>query len=69
MAMFCCALGRVESGRSRPHDARVAMRENVGAVGAVVALGAGLDLVASEIGQECGQGVETEGHCVRKRRE
>ena len=48
------------------------MREDVGAVGAVVAVGTvgtGLDLAASEIVQECCQGVETKGHCVRGREE
>ena len=48
---------------------RVAMREDVGAVGAVGTVETGLDLAASEIVQECRQGVETEGHCVRGREE
>ena len=41
-----------------------ATREDVGALGAI---GTGQDLVAFEIVQDCCQGVETEGHCVRGR--
>ena len=46
----CCALGCAESSRSRSHNTRVAMREDVGEVSAV---GTGQDLAASEMVQEC----------------
>jgi hypothetical protein len=55
-----CALGCVESGRSRsPGGARVAMR-----VGEVSAVGTGQDLAASETVHQC---IETEGHGVKGR--
>ena len=60
----CCALGCVESCRSGSHNARIATREDVGAVGIV---GTGLGLAASEVVQDCCQGIEAERHCVRGR--
>jgi hypothetical protein len=64
LAKFCCALGCVESCRSRSRDAWVARREDVVGVSAV---GTGLDLAASEIAQECCEGIETEAHGVKGR--
>jgi hypothetical protein len=62
-AKSCCALGCVESCRSISRDARVATREDVGAVGT---FRTGLDLAASEIVQDCCQGIETEAHLCQE---
>ena len=64
LAKSCCALGSVQSCRSRSRDARVARHENVVGVSAV---GTRLDLAASEIVQECCEGIETKAHGVKGR--
>lgn len=61
----CCALGCVESCRTRsPNVAWVAMREDAGEVSAV---GTGQDLAGSEMVQECCQDIEAEAHGVKRR--
>ena len=62
LAKSCCALGWVDFCWSRSRDTRLAMREDVGEVGAV---GTGRDLATSEIDQDCCQGIENEALCVR----
>ena len=60
-AKSCCALGCVESCRSPPDDARVAMQEDVGGASAV---GTGQDLAGSKIVHECCHDIEAEAHGV-----
>ena len=62
---YCRAPGFMESFRSRSRsDAWVAMRGDVWEVGGI---GIGRDLAASEIRQDCCQGIENEVHGVRGR--
>jgi hypothetical protein len=60
----CCALGCVESYRSRSWDERAVTREDIVEVSVV---GTGQDLAASEIVQECYEGIETEAHSIKGR--